>query len=905
MSFSFRSFMRIPVAIVALAWICITLVEASSPPPRPLKRLAQPSIHTLEILPRSPSLQQRSHLPSSSPAVPPDSPLLQHSDSFRLTLSAFEQTFHLHLHPNPHIFHSSARINYYTNGPHGKAVLVRTEPLLRGNVKAYWGDVIHPDVSHRRMREDTAGGLVNSDAQPLGWARILVHDQGDVDAGLPPTFEGAFSINGDVHHVVTNDNYMRTKHPLDPHLLSHSEDPSSSLVVFRDSDIMSHGEEAQFRESGIQSSSSDNRWDTVPTSDHPSVCSHDRLDWNSDPGLNPVLRRPKPPTWFETLGFRDGEPAIPDNASAWYKRDDVAGATGNQNFADQIGQSAGCPTQQKIVYSGVAADCKYVQQYGSTQNATTAILNDWNMASGLYKSTFNVSLGIVQIDMHDPTCPSPPDTTRPWNVDCNTTLNDRLSLFSKWRGDKGPDGAGLWHLMSGCPTGTEVGVAWLSTLCQETATGSPGNFVSSTAVTTAGRSEWQVVAHETGHNFGAIHDCVSGCNSTSPCCPLTTSTCDSGGSFIMSPTTSLAEAKFSSCTLGNICSLMLNKSTNTTCVQTPDPNKQTLALQMCGNGIVETGEECDPGQGTNSTCCNPTTCKFTAGSVCDPAGSACCTQQCQFAPSTQVCRPALNPTCDIAETCNGTSATCPWDRTQPNGKSCGSNGLACASGQCTSESQQCQTIGASMGLTTACHNKGDTSCQVSCQDPQNSGQCMVLQAQLVDGSPCGYGGSCSGGKCKAGSILDVIKAWYLANLQIAIPVTVIAGIVVLFIIYGIIRCIMSCCRRDRRRTLSAEPALKAVPVQRLNSWTGVGPPRGVPPRAPAWVPQSAQHMRNLPRSGERDGVPAVLRAGPTAAQRSQRSRGAPDSRYPRMPTGSAADGSSRWVDPTAWNGPPR
>jgi hypothetical protein len=53
----------------------------------------------------------------------------------------------------------------------------------------------------------------------------------------------------------------------------------------------------------------------------------------------------------------------------------------------------------------------------------------------------------------------------PWNTDCSTvTLNDRLSLFSAWRGAKGSDGVGLWHLMSGCPTGSEVGIAWLATL---------------------------------------------------------------------------------------------------------------------------------------------------------------------------------------------------------------------------------------------------------------------------------------------------------------------------------------------------------------------------------------------------------------------------------------------------------
>lgn len=108
--------------------------------------------------------------------------------------------------------------------------------------------------------------------------------------------------------------------------------------------------------------------------------------------------------------------------------------------------------------------------------------------------------------MHETTCPSPQDPTRPWNVDCSSvTLDQRLAFFSTWRGQKGEDGAGLWHLMSGCPTGTEVGVAWLGTLCQTKVTGeSNGQQVSGTAVTTAGKAEWQVVAHEIGHNFGAI-----------------------------------------------------------------------------------------------------------------------------------------------------------------------------------------------------------------------------------------------------------------------------------------------------------------------------------------------------------------------------------------------------------------
>lgn len=114
-------------------------------------------------------------------------------------------------------------------------------------------------------------------------------------------------------------------------------------------------------------------------------------------------------------------------------------------------------------------------------------------------------------------------------------------------------------------------------------------------------------------------------------------------------------------------SLMLSKTTNTTCIQSPDPTKKILALQMCGNGIVEPGEECDPGSGITSSCCDSSTCKLVSGATCDPASSTCCTQTCQYAPSTQVCRPSRDAACDMPEMCTGSSANCPEDKTQPNG----------------------------------------------------------------------------------------------------------------------------------------------------------------------------------------------------------------------------------------------
>jgi hypothetical protein len=47
-------------------------------------------------------------------------------------------------------------------------------------------------------------------------------------------------------------------------------------------------------------------------------------------------------------------------------------------------------------------------------------------------------------------------------------------------------------------------VAWLGTVCTQKATGDAPSVVSGTGVSTGGRTEWQVIAHEIGHNLGAI-----------------------------------------------------------------------------------------------------------------------------------------------------------------------------------------------------------------------------------------------------------------------------------------------------------------------------------------------------------------------------------------------------------------
>jgi hypothetical protein len=226
----------------------------------------------------------------------------------------------------------------------------------------------------------------------------------------------------------------------------------------------------------------------------------------------------------------------------------------------------------------------------------------------------------------------------------------------------------------------------------------------------------------------------------------------------MNPTTMDATNRFSPCSIGNICSGFASKQVSQSCL-TSNKNVTLITAGECGNGIVEDGEECDCG-GTDgcggNTCCDPKTCKFNTGSVCDDSNDACC-KGCQFAPNTQICRPSVDSTCDPAERCTGNSSACPADQTAPDGTSCGSNGLSCAAGTCTSRNLQCQQ--AINGSTGACD---DSSCMLSCSSSTlGPNTCLLVQQNFVDGTPCGIGlsGRCDNGLCENQSTGAAIGGW--------------------------------------------------------------------------------------------------------------------------------------------------
>jgi hypothetical protein len=234
-------------------------------------------------------------------------------------------------------------------------------------LRPYAGTVVRGAHTAQRMREDTAGVIHHPSKRAIqerGWARILVHHTGNAARGIAPSFEGAFAADGVTHHVATLDSYLRTRGARDALPTPDADALDSGLVVWRDSDVMTAAEEAgEVADRSLTSRS---------------TCEAHSLPFNHDPAANAILRKREPipePAWYDPFTLLGVAAANSSAAPSLAERDDVQTGEGGMtsNFVDSIGQTAGCPKGQRLVYTGVAADCTYTRRYGSVANATTQV----------------------------------------------------------------------------------------------------------------------------------------------------------------------------------------------------------------------------------------------------------------------------------------------------------------------------------------------------------------------------------------------------------------------------------------------------------------------------------------------------------------------------------------------------
>lgn len=113
-------------------------------------------------------------------------------------------------------------------------------------------------------------------------------------------------------------------------------------------------------------------------------------------------------------------------------------------------------------------------------------------------------------------------------------------------------------------------------------------------------------------------------------------------------------------------------------------------VSLCGNGVIEEGEECDCGweEDCRDSCCFPqrrypppgeTPCTLTPGSICSPSQGPCCTAECNLRFGDK-CRDDNG--CRDASFCDGRSAYCPPSINKPNKTICNRE-FVCFMGECT------------------------------------------------------------------------------------------------------------------------------------------------------------------------------------------------------------------------------
>ncbi|XP_044541361.1 disintegrin and metalloproteinase domain-containing protein 1a-like [Gracilinanus agilis] len=254
-------------------------------------------------------------------------------------------------------------------------------------------------------------------------------------------------------------------------------------------------------------------------------------------------------------------------------------------------------------------------------------------------------------------------------ISISRTLPQTLSFFSSWKYND--LFLRIFHniayLIVGHETGSQAGYTYTGGVCSIMRGVSALSFSHENVPRFA-----SLMTHELGHSLAIEHD---------------TEYCMCGDEYYCIMHESVSQQQlFSNCSFEHFYTFMF--SIRSSCLARMPGDTTIFRIPVCGNGILERGEECDCGTNQNCAkdpCCLPT-CRFTVGSTC--AFGPCC-KNCNIQKANEVCRPSKHE-CDFPEYCNGTSIWCQPDVYKQDGTKC-KDGY-CFEGHCQNLDKQCVEV---------------------------------------------------------------------------------------------------------------------------------------------------------------------------------------------------------------------
>ncbi|XP_030794014.1 disintegrin and metalloproteinase domain-containing protein 5 [Rhinopithecus roxellana] len=228
------------------------------------------------------------------------------------------------------------------------------------------------------------------------------------------------------------------------------------------------------------------------------------------------------------------------------------------------------------------------------------------------------------------------------------------------------------------------------------------DFAAAVALYTEGlslESYTVIIVQLLGLNLGLTYDKTDTCHCSGDVCTMTPKAVYSGG-----------VKDFSICSLDDF--KYISSHNGLTCLQTNLPEMPTYTQRrICGNGLLEGGEECDCGNNNNCThklCCEPLTCRLKGNALC--GSGDCCSKDCKFKPANTICRKSVDEECDFTEFCNGSHPYCLLDTYVRDGEYCDSGGAFCFQGRCRTFDKQCDDLigRGSRGAPIFCYDEINT-----------------------------------------------------------------------------------------------------------------------------------------------------------------------------------------------------